>query len=130
MPPAVLHRPAVWLAGLILWAAVLCFLSSRPAMGPVVHVDHIDKILHFGYFLGGGFLFAGWRLPRGPSPPAWSRIIITTILAMAAIGLLDELHQLRTPGRSGGDPWDWLADLLGGAAGAFLLKAASRIAKP
>jgi VanZ family protein len=50
-------------------------------------------------------------------------VIGAAILGMALIGFLDEWHQLSTPGRSGGDPWDWLADLLGGAVGAFIFKA-------
>jgi VanZ family protein len=32
----------------------------------------------------------------------------------AVVGLFDEAHQLMTPGRSGMDAGDWLADVLGG----------------
>jgi VanZ family protein len=36
------------------------------------------------------------------------------------VGGLDEWHQTFTPGRSGGDVWDWLADMTGGFIGAFI----------
>ena len=40
----------------------------------------------------------------------------------AIIGALDEYHQTFTPGRSGNDPWDLLADTVGAAAGsAFII---------
>jgi len=35
--------------------------------------------------------------------------------------VLDELHQLYTPDRSGGDPADWTADCAGGALGALVI---------
>jgi VanZ family protein len=114
------RRPA-WLAALIVWAAALWYFSSRPSMGPTIHVDHFDKVLHFTYFFGGGFLCAGWLFLGNPTSHRWKRILITSILTMAAAGFIDEWHQLHTPGRSGGDVWDWLADVLGGSAGAFSL---------
>lgn len=119
--PDLVRRPATWLAALLLWAAVLWTFSSLPSMGPTVKVDHFDKVLHFTYFLGGGFLAAGWAFRRNPDTPRWKPIILATIAAMAAVGAIDEWHQLHTPGRSGGDLLDWLADFAGGSAGALLL---------
>jgi hypothetical protein len=37
------------------------------------------------------------------------------------IGALDELHQLHTRDRSGGDPADWMVDCAGGAFGALVI---------
>jgi VanZ family protein len=86
-------------------------------------IPHFDKLEHFGYFLIGGFLLSGGIFTANPERSSWKRIVWTTVIAIAAIGCIDEWHQCFTPGRSGGDPWDWLADLLGGTAGALVLKA-------
>ena len=75
---------------------------------------HFDKLEHFGYFLGGGFLLTGWNFRRKPGLTFMETLILTTVFVIAAIGFIDEWHQCFTPGRSGGDPGDWLADLLGG----------------
>jgi peptidoglycan/LPS O-acetylase OafA/YrhL len=119
---ALARRRPVWLTALVVWAGVLFFLSSRPTMGPTIRLDHFDKVLHFTYFFGGGFLCAGWLFLKNPDSTRWKGVLTAAIIAMAAIGFLDEWHQLHTPGRSGGDVWDWMADLLGGSAGAFSLK--------
>jgi VanZ family protein len=67
-------------------------------------------------------LLSAWLFRLRPDPPDWKAILSTTILAIALIGGLDEYHQTFTPGRSGNDPYDWLADVLGAAAGAFAFK--------
>lgn len=121
-----LRRPTLWFVGLLVWFATLWGLSSLPSAGPRIDVHHIDKLMHFGYFLGGGFLLAGWRARLQASAPDWRFIFWTTIAAMALVGWLDEWHQCYTPGRSGADPWDWTADVLGAAAGARLLRAVHR----
>ena len=112
--------------GLLTWAALLWYLSSQSTVGPQIPLVHADKLMHFTYFAAGGFLVAGWLFHRKPDSPSWKAIIGCSILAMAMIGGIDEWHQLHTPGRSGGDPWDWLADIAGGVAGAFLLKHSHR----
>ncbi len=121
-----IRRPALWLAGLLVWFATLWGLSSLHSAGPRIDVHHIDKLMHFGYFLGGGFLFAGWQFRLHADSPDWRRILGAALLAMALVGAVDEWHQCYTPGRSGGDPWDWTADVLGGAAGAWILRAIHR----
>lgn len=110
------------MATLVVWAATLYLLSSfsktMPEGGP--EIPHLDKILHFGFFLGGGVIFGTWILLRNtPSAPALVRIVIPLII-FALVGALDEYHQTFTPGRSGNDPFDWLADFLGGGTGLLL----------
>jgi VanZ family protein len=71
------------------------------------------------YFAVGGALLAlSFRLGRN-----WKRrrVIWTVLLAMAVIGALDEFHQLHTVNRSGADPFDWLADCVGGFLGAVVI---------
>jgi VanZ family protein len=124
--PRLPKHPAPWFSALAFWIGLLWLLSSIPGANRGPEIDHIDKVAHFGYFFGGGLLFAGCLLSLSRKAPDWRKIIGFTVLAMAIIGFLDEWHQTFTPGRSGADPWDWLADLLGGTAGAFFLKSLHR----
>ncbi|MDP4624249.1 MAG: VanZ family protein [Akkermansiaceae bacterium] len=117
--------PRLWLTAFFFWAATLYILSSfsktMPEGGP--EIPHIDKVLHFGYFLGGGIMLATHiLLKKGTTAPFFVRIIIPIAL-LAIIGALDEYHQTFTPGRSGNDPFDWLADVLGAATGVALAHA-------
>ncbi len=118
-----LRNPKFWLAGFLLWFAVLWTLSSFPGQERLAPpIDHFDKVAHFGYFFGGGGLLSAWLFRLRPDRPDWKRIVAVVILATALIGGLDEYHQTFTPSRSGNDPYDWLADVLGAAAGAFAFK--------
>lgn len=117
------RHPAVWFSASLGWFGLLWFFSSlegSPQEPPPF--PHFDKVAHFGYFLAGGFLLAGGWFRCHAKRQSWAGLVLTISLGIAAIGLIDEWHQCFTPGRSGGDPWDWLADLLGGTTGAFLLK--------
>lgn len=114
-----LRAQIFWLASLILWVATLCILSSSSKNMPegAPEIPHIDKILHFGYFFGGGIIFATWILLwKGASAKFVFRIVIPLTI-LACIGALDEYRQSFVPGRSGNDPFDWLADVLGSATG-------------
>jgi len=104
---------------LVLWLAGLWLLSSLP--GNQVRLpsfSNADKVAHFIYFLGGSFLLT-WLLRCLVKWPAW-RIVLTAFALIALVGAVDELHQTWTPGRSGGDHGDWLADAAGGLAGAWV----------
>jgi VanZ family protein len=48
-------------------------------------------------------------------------LAIPGLLFTAIIGALDEFHQTFTPGRSGNEPWDWLADVTGGVLAAWIV---------
>jgi VanZ family protein len=120
------RHPAIWFTGLLLWMGVLWFLSSQPGSGKPYPVDHVDKVLHFIYFLCGGIGCAGWLYRLRPEPPNWRRIILLTILLLSAVGVIDEWHQSHTPNRSGNDPGDMMADFLGAVAGAFTFKSLHR----
>ena len=78
-----------------------------------------DKLAHFLYFAVGGCLFA-WLLAR---VLGWrgGKLAGTVFVGMMLIGAVDELHQLQTPGRSGADGLDWLADSAGGFLGAVVV---------
>jgi VanZ family protein len=117
-----LASPPLWLLSFVIWAFTLYLLSSLPNVAPDggPEIPHLDKVMHFGYFMGGSFLFTTYLLLKhGPGAHATVRVVIP-ILLFAFIGALDEFHQTFTPGRSGNDPFDWLADLFGAATGIFL----------
>lgn len=117
------RKPVFWLAALVIWFAVLWILSStQPSVPQAPPIPHLDKVAHFGYFFGGGGLLAALFYRLNPTSPRWGRIILGTVVLLALVGALDEYHQTFTPGRSGNDPWDWLADVLGALAGALVFK--------
>lgn len=127
--PRIFRQPRFWLITFIIWASILWYLSSRDFKGFPVTFNHIDKVKHFGYFFGGSGLLSAWLYLRNPESPNWRRLIITSILILAVVGAVDEYHQSFTPGRSGNDFWDWLADVVGATAGAFTFKAVHRVLK-
>jgi VanZ family protein len=117
------RSPRFWLACFLLWFAVLWLLSSSslPGEGPPPF-PNFDKFAHFGYYFGGSGLLSAYLFRRNPDRPNWKSIIGSVIIAIALTGCLDEYHQTFTPGRSGNDPYDLLADVLGATAGAFTFK--------
>ncbi len=122
MPP-IPRNPRFWLGAFLCWFAVLWTLSSFSLPGKYVPpLYHFDKVEHFGYFYGGSGLLCAYLFRRNPGQVRWGRLIATAILVIALVGWLDEYHQTFTPGRSGNDPFDWLADVLGATAGAFTFK--------
>lgn len=86
-----------------------------------------DKVLHCVYFSGGAFCLVTALLAGRPRVPAlWVGLGVGLLFA-AMTGALDEFHQSFTPGRSGNDPADWLADICGGALGGYLAWLAQRL---
>ena len=126
--PAPLKRPGVWLAGVIVWWLTLWFFSAgNPSIPGGPEIPHMDKVCHFGYFLGGGGLLSALLFCRRPAAPSWRSIALVVVLSLALVGALDEWHQSFNPERSGNDPWDWLADVLGGTAGFLIFKRCHRL---
>jgi VanZ family protein len=90
---------------------LLCIFSSIPGhrLGRMPF-DWFDKLEHAGFFFLGSSLMGAWLLATGRWPRKWW--LLPSLAAV--VGLIDEAHQLMTPGRSGMDAGDWLADVLGG----------------
>ena len=117
------RNPKFWLGAFLLWFAVLWTLSSFSGQQQFAPpIDHFDKLAHFGYFFGGSGLLSAYLFRLRPERPNWKVILSAAIIVIALVGWLDEWHQSFTPGRRGNDPYDWLADVLGAAAGAFAFK--------
>ncbi|MES2923402.1 MAG: VanZ family protein [Verrucomicrobiota bacterium] len=122
MPRLVLN-PRFWLAGFLIWFAVLWVMSSLTGRETFLPPsDQMDKVAHFGYFFGGSGLLCAYLYRRNPDHPNWKVIIGGAILALSLNACLDEYHQSFSPGRSGNDPADLLADVFGAAVGAFTFK--------
>jgi VanZ family protein len=107
----------------LLWFAVLgwcggtLWLSSlSPENLPRAASLTPDKFNHFAAFAVGGWLVASALRISRPSAPV-VRLFLLAIALVAAFAAFDELLQLYTPGRTGADLYDWIADFLGAIAG-------------
>lgn len=110
----------LWWTGVVVWALVLFVLSSRSTLPPGPDIPYQDKVIHFLYFSGGAFCFALALFHRQtPLKSALFWWLAGTAFGIV-IGALDEYHQTFTPGRSGNDMGDLLADLLGAGTGALI----------
>ncbi len=107
-------------AALLCWAAGILWLSSlTPDELPDREFLPWDKLSHVLAFALGGWLAASaLRVSRPALPVAGA--LIAAVLAIAAFGVLDEAVQTVTPGRTGGDLRDWIADVIGAVIGASL----------
>ena len=112
-------RKILWSA-LLVWAASILWLSSltREKL-PDAAFFFSDKFNHFAAFAVGGWLAASALRLSGERFPVVRPIVLAVIL-VAAFGAFDEALQTFTPGRVGGDLYDWIADFLGAVAGASL----------
>ena len=110
---------ALW-SVLACWAGGIFWLSSlTPRELPEAAFLVSDKLNHFIAFAVGGWLAASaFRVSRPQAAPA-GRILLG-ILLVSAFGAIDESLQKFTPGRTGGDLYDWIADFLGAVTGALL----------
>ena len=120
-------RPRFWATAYILWLIVLCVASSISGI-PGPQINHVDKVEHAVYFAAGhlvlGMAIALRWQPRNRA--CWVRIGLVLVLTAAVVGALDEFHQSFTPNRSGNDPGDFAADVMGGLLAAGLLPWAHR----
>jgi len=111
--------PILWIS-LGMWSITILWLSSlSPQDLPEAAFLFWDKLNHFiAYAIGGWLASAAVRVSRPRTGVAGAIVIGTAMIA--AFGILDEAFQTLTPGRSGGDVDDWIADVLGASTGALL----------
>ncbi len=110
-------RAASWLA-VAAWAGTIIYLSSLSGsdLEHMMTVQIWDKLAHFSAFAAGSALLTGALRVSTAWPPL--RIALLAIFTLALFGATDEWHQLYTPGRSGADRYDWIADVLGATTAA------------
>ena len=94
--------------GYVVVVALVFLLPVPPT--PLEELNHVDKLVHFGVFLGFALLFYIDRASR-------TRWILLTSFAFAAV---IELVQSILPYREG-DWWDFVAGAAGASVGAVLL---------
>lgn len=112
--------PLLWLIFGV-WVLVLVYASTRQGVpGPFQPVLGFDKVEHFLFFFWGA-LSLGAAI-RATAAIRWSTIFLIVFLVLCSLGLADEINQLFVPNRSGADPFDWMADLAGTAAGLAVLR--------
>jgi len=116
------RHPGIWFAGFALWFGVLWWLSSRVHhVPPALSFQASDKILHFGWFLGGAGLLSAALFLVSPHGSTVKRVILTTLI-VTLVGVIDEYHQSLVPGRHGNDPYDLTADFIGALTGSLLFQ--------
>jgi|GEM_PF-893597 Predicted integral membrane protein len=98
------------------WFIALYVLSSIPGKHfGETPFTWADKSVHFVLFFSGAVPFTLALLGTLRLPVAVCGLLAWG--AMVAVGVLDEYHQLFTPGRSGMDRGDICADAIGAAIG-------------
>jgi VanZ family protein len=109
-----------WLPA-VLWATVIFLLSSMsypPTPGP--DFPWKDKVGHWMIYCTLGWLVA--RALRRAHNLTLPKTFVLAILIGSAYGASDEFHQRFVPHRSC-ELFDWVADTLGGIAGAAVFYA-------
>ncbi len=105
-----------WLP-LYLYAGIIFYVSSIPKPLPDISIPYFDKFLHvieyaiFGILAARAFKNSGRKV-------LCENFIMLAILASAAYGASDELHQFFVSYRSC-DVFDIAVDLIGGTIGAI-----------
>lgn len=113
-----LRQPKLWLGAFGIWFGTLWWLSSRAHHLPEpMTFQFSDKILHFGYFFGGGILLSAFLYLRTALEERKRKVVAITVLICGLVGALDEFHQTFIPGRSGNDFADFAADIIGSLCG-------------
>lgn len=133
--PQTLRRISIvcWL-GALLWAGAIFYLSSKTGheLAQMAPFAFWDKAAHAIAFAAGAVPVT-LALRLSVSWP-WKKVLLVSIALVSLYGIADEIHQLWTPFRSGGDVGDWLADtlgaILGALAAAFLYARSSRTHLP
>lgn len=107
-----------WDTMVLVWFCALFVVSSISRLPPGPNISNFDKFEHTAYYSLGAACFYLARRLKSPSMTAW-RVLFWTVVFAMGVGAFDEFHQSFTPGRSGNDVYDWLADTLGGFIGSF-----------
>ena len=117
--PRFFSSPLLWRVLALLWFGVLWWLSSQSFLPTPGDFPNSDKFEHTIFFAIGGTCFLLFLRLAGRARSTVSAIALTVAFC-GLVGVVDEWHQLYTPGRSGGDVWDWTADACGGLVGALV----------
>jgi len=101
----------------ILYASIIFYLSSQTGQD-LPELPAPDYLAHFIEYFGFGVLLFWWRLKAQASLQMKHKAFWQVLLLGSFYGVTDEVHQYFVPGRYC-SLYDWIADTLGTAAGAF-----------
>lgn len=105
----------------MLWAGMIFYLSSispSKALRLLPRIPHLDKWLHFTAYCMGGYWFGRALAVTFAWKKRW--VILVGVVILSLYGVSDEYHQTFVEGRTGGDPGDVVADILGSLTGLVL----------
>jgi len=88
---------------------------SPQQLAEIAPFDIWDKAAHFLAFTAGAVVLT--LALRWSTHWRWRQIVFVAAAAVSLFGAIDEYHQTFTPHRSGADLPDFIADVLGAAAG-------------
>ena len=117
-----MRRLLLWLPA-VLYMALIFYSSSQSDPAPTLTHAVWDKLLH-----GGGYALLGVLFGLGLRGEGLSvgKTVILAIVLTSLYAASDEYHQSFTPQRQS-DIDDWLADSIGGTAGAAMFGAAVKM---
>ncbi|MDA0293028.1 MAG: VanZ family protein [Verrucomicrobia bacterium] len=104
-----------WAAGILSFSSI----NGEDLPSALFALTFADKFIHFFAFALGGWLATAALRVSFPHLRL-ARALLIGIALVAAFGAIDETWQNFTPGRLGGNLYDWIADFLGAIAGALL----------
>jgi VanZ family protein len=115
MPTSWKIRSLLLMAGTAAYWLVIFLGTHVP--GSVIHGGgHMDKVFHFGAYVGLAILLCGCAACFRRMRP----VLYAGVVGLAACyGILDELTQRMVMNRTA-DPLDWLADICGAIVGTLI----------
>ena len=113
--PKKLPRIIAWVL-VVLWAALIFFLSSIPGTGFPSYPEPLNVVAHFVLYMVLGILLT--RALGYSKMPLWKVALIAIAIA-SLYGVSDEFPQHYVPDRIM-DPMDWVVDTLGAITGAIV----------
>jgi VanZ family protein len=117
-----MRRALLWLPA-VLYMALIFYSSSQSDPAPALTHAVWDKLLHGGGYAVLGVFFAVALRGEGFSV---ARTAVLAALLTSLYAASDEYHQRFTPQRQS-DVEDWIADSVGGTAGAAAFAGALRV---
>jgi VanZ family protein len=119
------HRVIIFKLPAPLIVITLAILSSRSSLPGMQFFIGIDKFYHFIAYAALSFAIGLWFSGESWFKHPLRNFLICTVIT-SVYGAIDEIHQYFVPDRVC-DVWDWVADTLGGAAGAVIIMLAFKI---
>ena len=114
LPRLILLRLPAPLIMITLW-----LLSSQSTLPEMKGIFGFDKFLHFIAFAALSTASGLWFSRESWLKLPWRNFLIC-MAVVSVYGAMDEIHQYFVPGRAS-TVWDWIADTLGGLAGAAFI---------